>query len=46
MMESTADLIDQFIAMWNERNPQSREAIIAEVFTDGASYTDPNVAAE
>jgi hypothetical protein len=37
-------VIDRYIATWNETDPQRRRALIADVYTDHAGYTDPLVA--
>lgn len=41
--ESTVtDLLAAYISVWNERNPRTRQATGAEVFTPDAHYVDPN----
>jgi hypothetical protein len=40
------DLIDHYIAMWNEADPAERRALIAETFAPSASYLDPMMQAE
>ena len=35
------DLIERYIASWNETNPERRRALIARTFADGADYADP-----
>jgi hypothetical protein len=37
-------LVDRYIATWNETDPHRRRALIADVYTDTAGYTDPLVA--
>jgi hypothetical protein len=34
-------IVDGYIAMWNEPDPQRRRALIAEVMTEDADYLDP-----
>jgi hypothetical protein len=34
-------LIRRYIDMWNEADPRQRRALIAQVFTEDAVYTDP-----
>ena len=40
-MTDVTTLIDGYIAMWNETDPERRRALIAEVVTDDATYVDP-----
>jgi hypothetical protein len=40
-MTKTTDLIDSYIAMWNETDARRRRDLIARVWTDNASYLDP-----
>ncbi len=40
-MSNLTDLIDRYIAMWNETDEARRRALIAGVWTEGASYLDP-----
>ncbi len=35
------DLIAKYLETWNETDPGRRQQLIAEVFTEGATYTDP-----
>jgi hypothetical protein len=37
-------LVNRYIATWNETDPRRRRALIAEVYTENAGYTDPLVA--
>lgn len=37
----TTELIDRYIAMWNETDAPRRRALIARTWTAGASYLDP-----
>lgn len=34
-------VIDRYIAIWNETDPQRRRDLIAQTWTDDASYLDP-----
>lgn len=42
-MSNQTDLIDRYIAMWNETDPARRQKLIAETWTEGASYLDPKL---
>jgi hypothetical protein len=44
-MDPTA-LIDRYCAVWNEPDAARRHALLAEVWGDGASYTDPTFAGD
>jgi len=35
------ELVDRYIAMWNETDAGRRRGLIAKVWADGASYLDP-----
>ncbi len=35
------EIIEKYIACWNETDPQRRRALIDEVWAVGATYTDP-----
>jgi len=37
----TTTLVDQYVAIWNERDPGQRAALIAETWTEDAAYLDP-----
>jgi len=39
--EQTTELIDRYIAMWNETDAPRRRALIARTWTAQASYLDP-----
>ncbi|REE96615.1 nuclear transport factor 2 family protein [Thermomonospora umbrina] len=43
-MNDTNELVERYIAAWNETDPVARRALVAEVFADDASYIDPLVA--
>jgi SnoaL-like protein len=40
-MTEINSLIDRYIAVWNEGEPQRRRALIAHTWTEDASYVDP-----
>ena len=40
-MNNLTELIDRYIAMWNETDPERRRALIARTWTEDASYLDP-----
>ena len=35
------DLAQRYIAAWNETDPQARQALVEELYTEDARYTDP-----
>ena len=37
---------DRYIAVWNEPDAEGRRRAVAELWTEGGTYTDPLVAAE
>lgn len=39
-------VVDGYFAMWGERDPQLRRAIIATTWSDDASYVDPTSTAD
>jgi hypothetical protein len=42
MTESNlTELVDRYIEMWNETDGARRRALIARIWTEGASYLDP-----
>lgn len=43
---AVVELVGKYIAMWNETDDQVRRAMIDDVFTPNATYTDPTVAAD
>ncbi|HKS90253.1 MAG TPA: nuclear transport factor 2 family protein [Stellaceae bacterium] len=45
-MNEFTDLIDRYIAAWNETDGERRRALIARTFTDRASYLDPLMAGD
>ncbi|MEV4050517.1 nuclear transport factor 2 family protein [Amycolatopsis sp. NPDC049688] len=40
-MTDVRTLVEQYIAVWNETDGDRRRALIADVFTADAGYTDP-----
>lgn len=40
-MTDVRTIVEQYIAVWNETDENKRRALIADVFTEGAGYTDP-----
>ncbi|SHG46770.1 SnoaL-like domain-containing protein [Kaistia soli DSM 19436] len=40
-MTDPASLAERYIAVWNERDPGRRSALVAETFAEGATYGDP-----
>lgn len=42
-MSNLTDLIDRYIAMWNETDAERRRDLIARTWTESASYLDPAV---
>jgi hypothetical protein len=45
-MSDLTDLIDRYIAMWNETDAARRRELIARTWTDTASYLDPMLQGE
>jgi SnoaL-like domain len=45
-MTDVATVVDGYIAMWNEPDPERRRAIIAETWTEDATYVDPIMSGE
>jgi hypothetical protein len=45
-MSKLADLIDRYIAVWNETDGERRRTLIAQTWTESASYVDPAVQSE
>ncbi|BDI28925.1 hypothetical protein CCAX7_009760 [Capsulimonas corticalis] len=43
---NTTELIDNYIAIWNETDDERRLALIAQTWTEDASYLDPMVSGE
>ncbi|HKU94920.1 MAG TPA: nuclear transport factor 2 family protein [Vineibacter sp.] len=40
-MSNHVDLVDRYIAIWNETDADRRRALIARTWTENASYLDP-----
>ena len=40
-MADVATVVERYIAMWNETDPERRRSIIAETWADDATYLDP-----
>jgi hypothetical protein len=40
-MSDTNELVERYIAAWNETDPAARRALVAEVFAEDGTYTDP-----
>ena len=45
-MNTLTDLIDRYIAAWNEPDTGRRRDLIAHTYAEGASYLDPMLQAE
>jgi hypothetical protein len=45
-MDNLTELIDRYIATWNETDPDRRRALIAQTWTEDARYVDPVLEAE
>jgi hypothetical protein len=45
-MTDTTTIVDTYIAMWNETDPDRRRALIEQAWADGASYVDPLLEAD
>lgn len=41
-MSNAKEVVDRYLAAWNERDPAKRRAIIAKTWTEDANYTDPH----
>lgn len=37
----TAELVERYVAAWNETDPGARAKAVAELWTEEATYTDP-----
>ena len=42
-MSNLTDLIDRYIAIWNETDRTRRQDLIARTWTENASYLDPHM---
>lgn len=45
-MSSTATIVNSYIAMWNEGDPDRRRELAAETLTEDATYLDPIMSGE
>lgn len=36
-----SDLVERYLACWNETDADARDRLVGELFADDASYTDP-----
>jgi hypothetical protein len=45
-MAKVSTVVDGYIAMWNETSPERRREIIADTWSDDASYLDPLMAGD
>src|SRR5439155_17782976 len=45
-MADVATVVERYIAMWNETDPECRRSIIAETWTDDATYLDPGMSGD
>ncbi|SDD13029.1 nuclear transport factor 2 family protein [Actinokineospora iranica] len=43
--QAVRDLVDRYIAIWNETDENNRQAMVDAVFTPDALYVDPNTSA-
>ena len=45
-MSDMKDLVDRYIAIWNDTDAASRRALIARTWTENARYVDPLMAGD
>ena len=45
-MTDVASTVNGYIAIWNETDPAQRQVLIAETWTDDATYVDPHMLSE
>ena len=45
-MNQVHDIVDRYIQSWNETDPLRRRALIEELYTEHAVYTDPMIQAK
>jgi SnoaL-like domain len=45
-MTDTTQIVDRYIAMWNETDERQRRDLVAQTVTDDASYLDPMMAGD
>lgn len=43
---TTEEVVDAYIAMWNEEDPARRAELIEQAWAEGATYRDPLLAAD
>ena len=43
-MSDTTQIVDSYIAMWNETDAQQRRELVAQTITEDATYLDPLMA--
>jgi len=41
-MSNAKEVVERYIAAWNERDAAKRRAIVAKAWTEDANYTDPH----
>lgn len=41
-MSDNKDLVERYLAAWNERDPRKRGDLIAKTYAEDATYTDPH----
>ena len=46
MATDVATVVDTYIAMWNETDPQRRRELVEQTWTDDATYVDPLMSGE
>ncbi|MBB4661265.1 nuclear transport factor 2 family protein [Conexibacter arvalis] len=45
-MAEIATVVDDYIAVWNEPDPERREALVARTWTEDGTYLDPLMSGE
>ena len=45
-MSNPTELVERYIASWNERDPKKRLDLVAKTYTEGASYVDAHRSGE
>ncbi len=45
-MTDVEQLVQEYLAMWNEPDPEARRALVARTVTDDATYLDPIMSGE
>jgi SnoaL-like domain len=41
-MSNVNEMVERYIAAWNERDPRKRRELVARAYTEDANYTDPH----